>query len=83
MKWHFYRTTTMRLVRPEDPAMTIEKMLRPNPKLQAEIDGMKATMKESGLPFRLAETNSCYHGGKPAVSDTLRRRCGVLILCIN
>jgi hypothetical protein len=55
---------------PEDPSMTIERMLSPNPKLQAEIEGMKATMKESGLPFRLAETNSCYHGGKPAVSDT-------------
>jgi len=55
---------------PEDPAMTIERMLRPNPKLQAEIDGMKQTMHESGLPFRLAETNSCYHGGKAGVSDT-------------
>lgn len=27
-------------------------------------------MNESGLPFRLAETNSCYQGGKPGVSDT-------------
>jgi Glycosyl hydrolase family 79 C-terminal beta domain len=31
---------------------------------------MKATMQESGLPFRLAETNSCYRGGKQGVSDT-------------
>ena len=28
-------------------------------------------MQESGLPFRLAETNSCYQGGKQGVSDTL------------
>ena len=55
---------------PTDPSMTIERLLRPNPKLQAEFEGMKETMQESGLPFRLAETNSCYQGGKPGVSDT-------------
>ncbi len=55
---------------PTDPSMTIERLLRPNPKLQAEFEGMKTTMQESGLPFRLAETNSCYQGGKAGVSDT-------------
>jgi hypothetical protein len=55
---------------PTDPPMTIERLLRPNPKLQAEFGGMKTTMQESGLPFRLAETNSCYQGGKAGVSDT-------------
>jgi len=55
---------------PTDPSMTIERLLRPNPKLQEEFEGMKATMQESGLPFRLAETNSCYQGGKQGVSDT-------------
>jgi hypothetical protein len=55
---------------PTDPSMTIERLLRPNPKLQDEFVGMKTTMQESGLPFRLAETNSCYQGGKAGVSDT-------------
>ena len=55
---------------PTDPSMTIERLLRPNPKLQDEFEGMKTTMQESGLPFRLAETNSCYQGGKQGVSDT-------------
>jgi hypothetical protein len=55
---------------PTDPSMTIERLLRPNPKLQAEFEGMKITVQESGLPFRLAETNSCYQGGKQGVSDT-------------
>jgi hypothetical protein len=55
---------------PTDPSMTIERLLHPNPKLQDEFEGMQATMQESGLPFRLAETNSCYQGGKPGVSDT-------------
>src|SRR5208283_190866 len=55
---------------PTDPSMTIERLLQPNPTLQAEFEGMKEVMNESGLPFRLAETNSCYQGGKPGVSDT-------------
>jgi len=55
---------------PTDPSMTIERLLRPNPKLQEEFDGMKKTAQETGLPFRLAETNSCYSAGKPGVSDT-------------
>ena len=55
---------------PTDPSMTIERLLRPNPALQAEFEGMKEVMNESGLPFRLAETNSCYQGGKPGVRDT-------------
>jgi hypothetical protein len=55
---------------PTDPSMTIERLLRPNPRLQAEFEGMKQAMNDFGLPFRLAETNSCYQGGKPGVSDT-------------
>lgn len=55
---------------PTDPSMTIERLLKPNPKLQDEFEGMKKTMYETGLSFRLAETNSCYSGGKAGVSDT-------------
>lgn len=55
---------------PTDPSMTIERLLRPNPKLEAQFEGMRKTMQESGLPFRMAETNSCYSGGKQGVSDT-------------
>lgn len=55
---------------PTDPSMTIERLLKPNSKLEQEFDGMKQTVEETGLPFRLAETNSCYSGGKAGVSDT-------------
>ncbi|HEY1501615.1 MAG TPA: glycosyl hydrolase family 79 C-terminal domain-containing protein [Acidobacteriaceae bacterium] len=55
---------------PTDPSMTIERLLKPNPKLVAEFEGMAQTKAESNLPFRLAETNSCYQGGKRDVSDT-------------
>jgi hypothetical protein len=55
---------------PTDPSMTIERLLKPNPKLKEQFSGMNHTVHESGLPFRLAETNSCYQAGKPGVSDT-------------
>jgi hypothetical protein len=55
---------------PADPSMTIERLLKPNPKLESQFAGMAQTRKDTGLPFRLAETNSCYSGGKEGVSDT-------------
>jgi hypothetical protein len=55
---------------PTDPSMTIERLLRPNPKLVAEFAGMAQTRTDTGLPFRLTETNSCYQAGKQGVSNT-------------
>jgi hypothetical protein len=55
---------------PDDPLMTIERLLNPDPKLQEEFDGMERTRRDTGLPFRMAETNSCWGGGKATVSDT-------------
>ena len=55
---------------PTNPSTTIDRLLRPSPRLKAEFEGMQETRSEFGLPFRLAETNSCYGGGKQGVSDT-------------
>ena len=55
---------------PTNPSMTIGRLLRPNPRLVAEFAGMAQTHKDTGLPFRLTETNSCYQGGKKGVSNT-------------
>ena len=55
---------------PTDPSMTIERLLRPSPRLDAVCKKAAAARRETGLPFRLAETNSCYQGGKPGVSNT-------------
>jgi len=55
---------------PTDPSMTIERLLQPNPKLEAEFQGMAETKSDTHVPFRLTETNSCYSGGKQGVSDT-------------
>jgi Glycosyl hydrolase family 79, N-terminal domain len=55
---------------PTDPAMDIPRLLHPDSKLDREFAGLDQVTKETGLPFRLAETNSCYGGGKKDVSDT-------------
>jgi hypothetical protein len=55
---------------PTDPSMTMERLLRPSPRLEAELSAAAATRRRTGLPFRMAETNSCYQGGKAGVSDT-------------
>ena len=55
---------------PTDPSMTIGRLLGPSPRLQAEFAAVAGARRQTGLPFRMAETNSCYQGGKPGVSDT-------------
>lgn len=55
---------------PSDPNMTIERLMRPNPRLQQELEGLKSVEQETHIPFRLTETNSCYGGGKQGVSNT-------------
>ena len=55
---------------PTDPSMTIERLLRPSSTLDAAFKAAAAARKDTGLPFRMAETNSCYQGGKQGVSDT-------------
>jgi hypothetical protein len=55
---------------PTDPSMTIERLLSPSPRLETEFNAAAAARRQTGLPFRMAETNSCYQGGKPGVSDT-------------
>ncbi|MGH9654190.1 MAG: glycosyl hydrolase family 79 C-terminal domain-containing protein, partial [Bryobacteraceae bacterium] len=55
---------------PSNPAMNISRLLHPNPRLDRNIPIIQRASRESGKPYRMAETNSCYKGGKPGVSDT-------------
>ncbi|HEY6515638.1 MAG TPA: hypothetical protein VIY50_05810 [Steroidobacteraceae bacterium] len=55
---------------PTDPSMTIERLLGPSRELAAQLNAVAAARRQTGLPFRMVETNSCYQGGKPGVSDT-------------
>lgn len=53
-----------------DPSMNIDRLLRTNAGWEANAEKIHQAMQESGLPYRLTETNSCYGGGKSEVSNT-------------
>jgi hypothetical protein len=56
---------------PADPKMTLEFLLRRgrNP-ATAEFAVVHEATKMLGRPYRMTEGNSCFHGGKPLVSDS-------------
>lgn len=57
---------------PADPKMTLEFLLKrgKDPAAYGEFSTVQAATKQLGRPFRMTECNSCYHGGKPLVSNT-------------
>jgi hypothetical protein len=57
---------------PSDPSATIDRLLDPRAAgLDTVLDGIRrARAAAPNVPFRLTETNSCYGGGKPGVSNT-------------
>lgn len=56
---------------PSSPDMTIPHLLQRDPKVAAAMDIVAPAMRDTGLPFRMTEANSCYRGGKPGMSNTL------------
>jgi hypothetical protein len=56
---------------PENPASTIENLLKPNEVLAGVLGRLESASRSAGVPYRICETNSCYGGGKPGVSDTM------------
>jgi hypothetical protein len=57
---------------PADPKMTLEYLLRRGKDpASGEIAIVQSATKSLGKPYRMTEGNSCFHGGKPLVSDTL------------
>ncbi len=60
---HYYRECA-------GPASTLDKLLHPDPKLQPELEKLKAASAASHVPYRICETNSFCGGGKQEVSDT-------------
>lgn len=63
---------------PDNPAATIENLLKPNPILQGLLARLQGASRKSGLPYRICEANSCFGGGKPGVSDTMASALWVL-----
>lgn len=54
---------------PSNPASNIDRLLRPHEKNRDNMLRLVAVGKAANVPYRMAEGNSCYHGGKEGVSD--------------
>jgi hypothetical protein len=50
--------------------MTIDYLLSPGERLQTYVMQAIDISKQSGIPYRMAEGNTCYAAGKAGVSDT-------------
>jgi hypothetical protein len=51
------------------PGIDAQKLLSDDPRLTREMPILVAAGKTAGVPYRMTEGNSCYHGGQPGVSD--------------
>jgi hypothetical protein len=60
---HYYRTDRTR--------GSAEQLLTPGPRLDEVLARLHVASQQSGLPWRMCETNSFSGGGLPGVSDTL------------
>lgn len=52
-----------------DPSQNAELLLSGKSRLKDLMTRAQAATAVAGVPFRLTETNSCYRGGRPGVSD--------------
>jgi hypothetical protein len=68
---HYYREG-------QNPGSTIEKLLGVDPKLQTQLEQLRAASRSCGVPYRICEVNSFSGGGRPGVSDTLAAALWVL-----
>jgi len=56
---------------PDNPTSTIENLLKPNNFLPGLLGRLETASRSARVPYRICETNSCFGGGKPGVSDTM------------
>jgi hypothetical protein len=68
---HYYREG-------QNPGSTIERLLGVDPKLQTQLEQLRAASQSCGVPYRICEVNSFSGGGRPGVSDTLAAALWVL-----
>ena len=68
---HYYREG-------QNSGSTIEKLLGVDPKLQPQLDQLRAASQRCGVPYRICEVNSFSGGGRPGVSDTMASALWVL-----
>lgn len=68
---------------PTDPSMTIDMLLHPGVRFDRSCHQALDSAKAAGLPFRMAEGNSCYNAGKPGVSDTFASTLWAADFCLS
>jgi hypothetical protein len=68
---HYYREG-------QNPTSTVEKLLGVDPKLQPQMDQLRAASQSCGRPYRICEVNSFSGGGRPGVSDSMAAALWVL-----
>jgi hypothetical protein len=68
---------------PTDPQMNIDLLLHPGDRFDSSCREALDLAKAAGLPFRMAEGNSCYNAGKPGVSDTFASALWVGDFCLQ
>jgi len=68
---HYYREG-------QNPGSTIAKLLGVDPKLQPQLEQLRAASESRGVPYRICEVNSFSGGGRPGVSDTMAGALWVL-----
>ena len=68
---HYYREG-------QNPTSTLDKLLRPDPRLPAALAELRSVSRSSGLPYRICEVNSFSGGGRPGVSNTFASALWVL-----
>ena len=65
LSMHYYRANG------QSPSSNIQELISyPDTKLEKALAPLEVASVTAGVPYRMAETNSFYHGGAPNVSDT-------------
>ena len=65
---------------PRSESTTIENLLAGKTGLEKWLERIAPAAEAAHLPYRFCEVNSCYHGGKPGVSDSFASALWVLDL---
>jgi hypothetical protein len=68
---------------PTDPTMTIDRLLHPGTAFDYSCRKALDSARATGLPFRMAEGNSCYNAGRPGVSDTFASALWAADFCLQ
>lgn len=68
---------------PSSPASTIGNLLKPNIRFEAMSRKLHQISISAHIPYRIVETNSCFGGGKPGVSDSFASALWGLNYCFS